>query len=224
MPYQFACISASNVENARQASASTRTCELIGEILKTIPGQQDAHVDLIPLLDYELTPCRMCGSCYVDGFCQHDPAFNQIFARLSAANAIFLVCPHYAPFPSKLMMLLEKMEEIAYLNYCANPEYRFALHGKPVGLVAHGGQGEEAMPYYRKALLEPLANAFGSLQARVISAGAEQPLGVAFGIRSLSGQTDTIFVKIEHDWDLIRARLTPLVQAVAAEVLREKEG
>lgn len=215
MSLQVTCVSASNVQNARQQSASTRTCELVAEILRSQPGA-DVQVEIVRLLDYELTPCRMCGDCFINSECERDPDFNRVFAHLKAADAIFLVCPHYAPLPSKLVMLLEKMEEIAYLNSCANPDYRFPLHGKPLGLIAHGGQGEAAVPYYRQALLEPLANAFSSLQARVIPSDAENPLGAAFGIQSISGQTDSIFVKIEHDWDIVRRRITPLVMNVLA--------
>jgi len=217
---KITCISASNVENARQHSASTRTCELVRDLLlqTDLPG---AQVDILRLLDYEFTPCRMCGTCFVGGECTRDPAFAEIFTRLQASDAIFIVCPHYAPIPAKLTMILEKMEEICYLNACANPDYRFPLHGKPVGIIAHGGQTDVALPYYRRALLEPLANALTSVQMRVIPLDAENPLGAVFGIKSINTQTDSIFVEIEHDWDAIRARIAPLVRNVAAQISAE---
>ncbi len=214
---KITCLSASNVENARQRSASTRTCELVRDLFQS-GGWPDAEVEIIRLLDYEFTPCRMCGTCFVGGECTRDPSFNVIFERLQASDAIFVVCPHYAPIPAKLTMILEKMEEICYLNACANPDYRFPLCGKPVGIIAHGGQTDVALPYYRRALLEPLANAFSSLQMRVIPLDEDNPLGAVFGIQSISSTTDSIFVTIEHDWDTIRERIAPLVENVATAV------
>ncbi len=211
MSIKIACISASNAQNN---SNSTRTCELIADILhsEVLP---DANVEIIRLADYDFNPCRMCGDCYVNGECADDPAFNQVFAKLRAADALFVVCPHYATIPAKLVMLLEKLEEIAYLNYCANPEYCFPLKGKPIGLVAHGGQGEESIAYYQRALLEPLAAAFRSLRARIIGADAAHPNGVAFGIHTIAIKSDTVFVDLEHDWNAVRARLVPLARSVA---------
>ncbi len=55
---QIICISAANVEPAREYSASTRACELIGALAQ---AECDVQVDILPLIDYELTPCRMCG-------------------------------------------------------------------------------------------------------------------------------------------------------------------
>ncbi|HEY9089027.1 MAG TPA: NAD(P)H-dependent oxidoreductase [Anaerolineaceae bacterium] len=217
---KITCISASNVENARHHSASTRTCELVRDLLleRYLP---DAQVRIVRLLDYEFTPCRMCGNCFIGGECTQDPDFNAVFELLRASDAIFVVCPHYAPIPAKLTMLLEKLEEICYLNTCADPEYRFPLYAKPVGLIAHGGQTEEALPYYRRALLEPLANAFTGVQMRVIPLDAENPLGAVFGIQSITAQTDSIFVKTEHDWNAIRQRIDPLVCNVAAHLAEE---
>lgn len=211
MPLKIACISASN---AHQNSNSTHACELIADILRSevLP---DADIEIICLADYEFKPCRMCGDCYVNGECADDPAFDRIFAQLRAADAVFVVCPHYATIPAKLVMLLEKLEEIAYLNHCANPEYSFPLKGKPVGLVAHGGQGEEGVPYYQRALLEPLAAAFRSVRARVIGLDAAHPNGAAFGVHTVSVKSDSVFVALEHDWEAVRARLTPLVRNVA---------
>jgi hypothetical protein len=116
------------------------------------------------------------------------------------------------------MILLEKMEEMAYLKYCQDNTFLTPVHGKPIGIVAHGGQIEEALPYYKTALLDPLANAFASVQMRVIGAGEQWPNGVTFGIKSLTMPTNSIFVTIEHDWQAIRQRIQPLVENVIAAI------
>jgi multimeric flavodoxin WrbA len=210
------CLSASNISPARQHSASTHTCELIRNLLAEI--QPSIEVEIVPLIDYAMKPCRMCGECLPTLRCSQDEDFNQVHDRLQSAEAVFLVCPHYAPIPSKVMILLEKLEEMAYLKYCQDNTSLTPLHGKPIGIIAHGGQTEEALPYYKTALLDPLANAFASVQMRVIGAGEKWPNGVTFGIKSLTMPTDSIFVTIGHDWQVIRQRIQPLVENVIAAI------
>ena len=142
------CISASNIEPFRAQSASTRACRLAAELAAGMrPGLQ---TEVLALIDYELTPCRMCAACLDSGRCCRDEAFNQVHARMQAVDALLLVVPHYAPFPSKVMMLLEKLQEMAFLNYCRDESYRSPLAGKPVAVVGHGGQTEQAVPYFLK--------------------------------------------------------------------------
>jgi multimeric flavodoxin WrbA len=212
---KFVCISAANIEPARNTSASVRTCRLIAEqIGQEQPG---AQVEIVPLIDYEMKSCRMCGECHGTHVCTRDEDFNRLFEKLCSADALFWVVPHYAPLPSKMMVITEKMEEMVFLGWCANPDYRFPLAGKPVGIVVHGGQSApEALPYYEKALLEPLAMAFGSCQMSVVGPGAENARGVAFGITNIKKRPNSVFVDITHDWDDISRRVAPLVSRVVA--------
>ncbi len=209
------CISASNIEPASEHSASTRTCDLIREM---ILADFNAHVDILCLMDYEMNPCRMCGKCFETGSCVRDQAFNHIYQSFVDADAVFVVCPHYAPLPSKLMMMLEKMEEICYLNWCQDQKYQTIVFEKPIGLVAHGGQPTQAASYYISTLLDPLALAFSSIQMKVIGCGEQSPNGVVFGVKNLRLVPDSIFVEIEHDWEDIRSRLTPLVKNVMSQI------
>ncbi len=215
------CISGSNIEVAREHSASTHACELVEEMLRgeSLPGLE---VEILPLIDYELIPCRMCGSCLESGECVRDEAFNQVFRKMQRAQAIFLAVPHYAPIPSKVMMLLEKMEEMAYLNWCQDETYRFPLAEKPVGVIAHGGQSApEALPYYKTALLDPVAGALASVGMRPVGAEEEWPNGVTFGIQSLAKRPDSAFVDIVHNWDDVRQRIRPLVRNMAERLKNE---
>lgn len=213
---KIACISAANIDVAREHSASVHACELVRELLCDV--LPDAMVEIIPLIDYELKPCRMCGQCFGPQRCARDEAFNQVFEKMVAADGIFVVVPHYAPLPSKLMMLFEKMEEIAFLHWSANSSYRFPLHQKPAGVIGHGGQQgtDEVLAYYHRTLVEPVSMALGSVSMRVIGAGTRWPNGVTFGIRSIEKPADLIFVDIQHDWEDVRQRIAPLVQNMAA--------
>jgi hypothetical protein len=180
-------------------------------------SQGEVEVEILSLVDYHPVPCRVSGKCFFNGECAYDPDFNEIYTRLRHADAIFLVCPHYAPIPSKLVIVLEKLQEMTFLNYSSDPGYSSPLAHKPVGLIGHGGQTEEALPYYRQALLEPLSNAVSSIGMHVISPDGVDK-GIVFGIKRIESQTDSIFVKLEHDWDMIRERVTPLVEKVAEAV------
>jgi len=215
---KITCISASNIEPARSHSASTRACEIIRQLIQEKHGK-NVDVDILPLIDYEMKPCRMCGSCIDAGICVRDDAFNRIYAAIKESDALFVVCPHYAPFPSKLMILLEKLQEIWYLSWCQDNHYRAAYAGLPLGLVGHGGQSDQALPYYQKALLDPLAAAFSSVEMKVVGAGDDAPNGVVFGITDLRQNPGSIFVSIDHDWECIRLKLAPLVDNVMTEVL-----
>jgi multimeric flavodoxin WrbA len=210
------CISGSNISVARRTSASTHACELIGELVRA--QRPAARVEISALIDLHLKPCKMCGKCFDKLKCPHDGAFNDLHARMRAADAVFLVCPHYAPLPSKVMMILEKLQEMVYLHSSAQADYHFTLYKKPLGIVAHGGQTNEALPYYKTALLDPLANAFAGVQMDVVGAGEEWPNGATFGVRSITKPANSLFVTIEHDWDDVRARIAPLVTNVLARV------
>lgn len=214
------CVSAANIEPARETSASVRACKIIRDLLAARAPQ--ARVEIIPLIDYEMKPCRMCGQCIPAGRCVRDAAFNQVFERLATADGIFFVVPHYAPLPSKLMILFEKMQEIAYLSWCADPEYRFPLHDRPVGVIGHGGQeqNDAVLAYYQRMIVDPVAAALAGVSMRVIGADEARPRGVAFGIRSLIKRPDSLFVDIQHDWDAVRNLVTPLVENVAAAAVR----
>ncbi len=212
---KYVCVSASNVEAARGSSASLRACQLLGTMVQA--EQPDAVVEIVPLLDYEMKSCRMCGKCFDTERCALDPAFNQVFEKMISADGLFVVVPHYAPLPSKVMILLEKMEEMAFLGWSSNPEYRFPLFQKPIGIVAHGGQNApEAIPYYQKMIVVPLAMAFASCQLQVVGAGPNLPRGVAFGIKEIARRPDSIFVDITHDWDAIQRGMTPLAKNVTS--------
>lgn len=209
------CISAANVEPFRQQSASTRACLAAAELAA---GRAAVECEILALIDYELNPCRMCGSCLESERCCRDAAFNQVYQKMQSADAVLLVVPHYAPIPSKVAMLCEKLQEIAYLNYCRDEKYRGPLYRKPLAVAAHGGQTNEALPYYYQSLAMPVAKALAGVGMRPVGSGEEMPYGAAFGIRSLHMPAEGIFCAIEHDWDDVRSRLAPLVENLIAAV------
>ncbi len=201
------CVSASNIYPFKKQSASTRICEMAVDIARSAGAQ----AEILALIDYDLEPCRMCGKCQPSGLCRRDRDFNKVYERMQAADGVLLVVPHYAPFPSKVMMLFEKIQELAFLGYCHDHTFRSPLQGKPLGVAGHGGQTGDPAAYYLTALVEPLARAMAGVGMQVVPAGENLPWGAAFGIHSIEYPEGELFCRIEYDWELIRERMTPLV-------------
>lgn len=212
------CISASNVIGKKTGSASTKACQMIAEMVAEKYGDQ-VETDIVSLIDHELHPCNMCGDCVGKGRCAHDQGFNDVFDRMAKGDALFFVVPHYAPIPSKLVILFEKMEEIVYLHYLNDKSYVFPLRRKPAGVIGHGGCPEQYVKTYKTALVDPVSNVLRSCGVEIVGVDDEWPNGVAFAIADLRKPDDSIFPIIGHDWETIRQRVEPLVEKVIAKIM-----
>ena len=210
------CISASNIRHARTTSTSTKVCQLIVEILASAasPGFTS---DVIPLVDYELTPCHGCGGCYTTAACRHDAVFNALYARVIQADALFVVAAHYAPIPAKLCMLLEKMEQLAFLPRFHDEGRHSPLYHKPVGIIGHSGNTEAFLAGYKGPVLDTIANALSwPLDIQIVGVDEQWPNGIIFPVKEVRKSPDSIFPIQEYDWDDIRRRIAPLVYNVCA--------
>ncbi|HAH95601.1 MAG TPA: hypothetical protein DCL69_01735 [Firmicutes bacterium] len=208
------CLAASNVRGRGPESTSTRVCRLVSELISERVGEK-AQLEIVELSGYELQPCVMCGECADTVRCVYDSAFDEIFTKISQSDALFIAVPHYAPIPAKLMMLFEKFQEMAYLHYLTKRK-GYPLVGKKVGIVAHGGQpeSEETLAYYVDELLKPVANSLASVGMKITGASADWPLGIVFGIAGMIEPKGKLLPDFTHDWDQIKARVTPLAEAV----------
>lgn len=212
------CISASNIKHAGDTSTSLIACKLIKEIINRSNidnAHAQANVEIISLVDYELKPCIGCGLCFKHERCIEDNAFNDINNRLSKADALFIVAAHYAPIPAKLSMLLEKIEQLAFLKRFHNEDYRAPLFGKPVGIVGHGGGTEEIIEYYKAPVVDTIWNALSyPVEMNVIGVDNEQPHGIVFSVKRVNKDENSIYPIQEYDWNDIEQRLKPLINNV----------
>ena len=175
------CISASNVLHYKSNSTPSRVCERIKETIDTEHGPE-ATAEIIELSNYELKPCIGCGKCYEVGTCGQDDNFNLIFAKLVKADALFIVSAHYAPIPSKLAMLLEKIEQLAFLRRF-HDDHVSPLHGKPAGIIAHGGGTNKVMRSYKAMVLDTIANALSwPVGMNIVGISKKWPNGVVFPV------------------------------------------
>lgn len=215
-------ISASNIKHAREKSTSLTVCRLIAELVSNdFPGQSETAI--IPLVDYELTPCIGCGNCFTGEICLHDDDFNRIFSKIKKADALFIVSAHYAPVPAKLCMLLEKIEQLAFLKRFNNESYRSPLFRKPVGIIGHGGASGNLHEYYRTPVIDSIWNALSyPVEMNIVGVDDQQPRGVTFPVKRVSKANDSIFPVQEYDFEDIKRRISPLVKKVMIEAKGNK--
>lgn len=213
------CISSSNVKSMKDNSASAKVCGLIKKIIKE-KGNDEVKVNTIPLVDYEFKPCIMCGKCSETGKCISDDSFNEIYSKILESEGIFLVVPHYATIPSKLTMILEKIQEFCFIHYCKDNKSHFALHKRPIGIIAHGGQeiSDEVLKYYKKALLDVVANSLAGVGMKIIGTNEEYPNGVIFGIKDMKKVEGKLLPDMVHDMEDIKERITPLINNMLVEL------
>jgi len=212
------CVSSSNIKHAGENSTSLRVCKLIKVMAeRKITG--NIQVEIIPLVNFDLKPCIGCGGCYNQDKCKNDNEFNNIYNILCKADAIFIVSAHYAPIPSKLAMLLEKVEQLAFLKRFNNESYRSPLFGKPVGIIGHGGGTGEMHKYYKEPVIDSICNALSyPVEMNIIGVDAEQPRGVTFPVKCVKKANNSVFPVQEYDWSDIGARIEPLVNKVIEEI------
>lgn len=215
------CMSASNIKHAGENSTSLKTCKLIKKLLKT-NVTNNIDVEIISLVDYELIPCIGCGICFNQESCIYDNDFNKIYNMLTKTNALFIVSAHYAPIPSKLSILLEKIEQLTFLKRFNNESYRSPLFKKPVGIVGHGGGTENIIKHYKTPVLDSIWNALSyPVEMNIVGVNNDQTNGIIFPVKSVKKATDSIFPIQEYDWKDIEERLNPLVINVLEKITKE---
>jgi multimeric flavodoxin WrbA len=204
------CISASNMKQDANNSTSLLACQTIEKIIKT--RLKDAKVNIIRLVDASLSPCTGCGKCFKTAQCAVDDDFNTIYSGIAASDSLFIVSPHYAPIPAKLCMLLEKMEQISFLPWFHDNEYKPPVYGKPVGIIAHGGGSEDwALRSYKEVVLDTIANALQTIMMDVVGLNEEWPTGVVFPVKEVRKDENAIFPVQLYDWADVENRIAPLV-------------
>ncbi len=215
------CLSSSNIKHAGENSTSLKVCKLVKELVerKKCDG---VMVEIISLVDYELKPCIGCGGCYTQDRCKNDNQFNRIYNILSKSDALFVISAHYAPIPSKLAMLLEKMEQLTFLKRFSDETYRAPLFGKPVGIIGHGGGTAEIHKYYKEPVINSIGNALSyPIEMNIIGINEEQPGGITFPVKTVSKADNSIFPVQEYDWNDIEIRIDPLVSKVVEELQKK---
>ena len=209
-------ISCSNVLHKQEDSISTRVCTLAEKILQQ--RQPGLLTETLRLGEVSLANCVFCGRCAETGRCARDPAFNAVYQKMVQSDALVLVIPFYSIVPSKLTMLLEKLNQVYYTAWIKDSQARFALSGKKIALIAHGGsvlrENPSAMTNYVELLLKPLNYSLQSLGFQLVGDGRVK--GVAFGCEGYQQSEESLFPDLLQDWDEIESLIIPLLAGLAA--------
>lgn len=212
------CISTSNTKLVGENSTSTRVCSIIREIIKK-EYHESIEVKTIPLVDYNFTPCILCGDCSKSNACIYDEDFNDIYSQMGKSDAVIFVVPHYSPIPSKLIMIFEKINEIMYAGWVNNPNFTSPITQKITGIIGHGGcpENEKILRHYHDNLIGPVARTLKSLSFDIVGVDEKFTEGIAFGLKDencYEKVEDSVFPRIIQDWELIENRIRPLVKNV----------
>lgn len=210
------CISASNIKHAGENSTSLKACKIICDLVRSSPFR-DITTDIIKLVDYKLEPCIGCGKCYQEDKCFIDSEFNNIYNKICKADALFIVSAHYAPIPAKLSIILEKMEQLAFLKRFNNESYRSPLFKKPVGIIGHGGGTEEIHKHYQEPVIDSIWNAL-SFPIEMNIVGANEENGITFPVKRVTKSETSIFPVQEYDWEDIKQRMKSFVSIVLSNL------
>jgi multimeric flavodoxin WrbA len=152
---------------SQNTSKAVTNSTQIGRVIQKLTHQD---VDIINIKDYGLKPCHLCGKCSESKTCEVDSAFKKLLEDIKHPDLIFFVIPFYAPFPSKLMIFLEKLNEIFYASWLKDSSFFHPLQKAKVGLVTHGGLVDrvDVVKHYQTMLNEPMVKTLNGLGFKVI--------------------------------------------------------
>lgn len=213
------CIAASNSRKAVEESVSYKVCRLAEAQIAASNSNGNYLTESISLKNYDLKTCSLCGACAETGKCPEDTAFNTLLEKMAQADRLLFVVPHYSPFPAKLMVLFEKINEQSYAGWLKDPSFVSPVQGKSFEVIGHGGMTEtpEVLAYYQEAIVKPITRTLKSLGLThtPLPEGAEN--SNVFGLLNddcLQQTPVAFFPNILLDEPRIAARIAPAVEAL----------
>lgn len=209
----IAILSASQYSGSGDACASLRAACALKEELERRDGARPVRI--FDLRHYGVASCVMCADCAVQPRCSRDAPFNDLLDGLRGFDDLALVVPHYAGVPSRLAVVMEKLQEMFWLRYCRSADTREVLAAARVGIIVHGGQVEGFEEQYRQNLLAPLTAAWRGLGLRVLNDRAPAP--VCFGVLGYEEQSGQQFPASRHDPAAVRAAAATLAALYDAD-------
>ena len=159
------CISGSNRLDVMGTNSYRKCKAVLDEAGKYISNMQS---EIIELQNHSLNPCTACSGCLNSKRCAIDNAFNQIYEKIIACDALFIVAPHYALIPAKLCMLFEKMGTVVSIRSSKDKSYRGETYGIKTAVITHGATAvnDAAQKRKKRILNDPIAIALTDPQLK----------------------------------------------------------
>jgi len=150
---------------------------VLEEAAKHMPDMQG---EIIELQKHSLNPCVACSKCKSSKRCAIDDNFNHIYEIIITCDALFIVCPHYAPIPAKLCMLMEKMGQIVSMHSSKDKSYKGETYGLVTAIITHGATAvnEAAQKRKKRILNDPIAVGLHDTQLKIIPFDDEWDTGI----------------------------------------------
>ena len=96
--------------------------------------------DFIRMADIKIGACIACEGCAHTGHCilppSGDDMFQTVLERLTGADVIFIITPVYAPIPSRLTALFERLLSISFFSHEIGKLER-PLKGKRAAVICY---------------------------------------------------------------------------------------
>ena len=89
------------------------------EIEKAMCGYADSfEFDFVHLANCKIEGCTACNRCGESGYCvlpqSEGDRFQEIYEKMVSADAIFIISPVYAPIPSRLTAIFERLTSVLF--------------------------------------------------------------------------------------------------------------
>lgn len=112
-----------------------------GKIEEVINNLNVRHeFDFIRMAETKIEACIACEGCTKTGRCLLPPSQNDMFQdvldRLICADVIFVITPVYAPIPSRLTALFERLLSISFFSHEIGKLER-PLKGKKAAVISY---------------------------------------------------------------------------------------
>ncbi len=103
---------------------------------------QKHTIQFIELSKMEMKSCIACEECMMSGRCTlpNDDDFSSTLQDVEESDALLIVTPIYAPIPSKLVALLERILSISFFGGKIGGNKK-PFFNKQVGVVSYGADG-----------------------------------------------------------------------------------
>lgn len=191
----IAILSASQYSGSGTDSISLRAAGLLKDRLEQLkPG---CSPDIIDMRLYGMQSCIMCGDCAVHPRCSRDAPFNDLLDRLRDCDELAVIVPIYAGLPSRLVIIMEKLQEMFWLRYARSADTTEITKIRRVGICAHGGQTDDFEDHYRQNIIIPLTSCCNALGMRVLN--DSQEAAICFGVTGYVTTEGHQFPQSQHD-------------------------